>query len=242
LNHHIAGYALICVAAVILASLLSPPLRPLRYVWPLLLISLGIFLAAWSDAEIWPRGPLSWTWLIQHDAEARQHKIYAALLLLLGTVEFLRARGTLRPILRRWSFPILAICGAALLTMHAHGGTSGLPQGWDPSQPTPVAASVTPTPAAMPQGNDHASMEHSHHHQAQADPAVAERSENHSAHVMTPEMLQIQRQHIWMTVVGVVLALSKALADRPNARARFFQFVWPAAMACLGLLLVMYHE
>jgi hypothetical protein len=242
LNHHIAGYALICVAAIILASQLSPALRRLRYIWPLLLICLGMFLAAWSDAEIWPRGPLPWTWLIQHDAEARQHKIYAALLLLLGAVEFFRARGTLKPVWRRWSFPVLAICGAALLTMHAHGGTSGLPQGWDPSQPIPFAASVTPIPVEMPQ-HDHAAMhQHDHLHHAQAEPANPAHAEDHSGHVMTAEMLHIQRQHIWMTIVGVVLAISKALVDSPNIRTRFLRFVWPSAMACLGLLLVLYRE
>ncbi len=55
-NHHIAGWALIGVGALVLASFLSPNLRALRYVWPALFLLAGLFLALWSDGEIWPRG------------------------------------------------------------------------------------------------------------------------------------------------------------------------------------------
>jgi hypothetical protein len=122
-NHHVAGYALIAIAIIVIAGLL-PRLRFARYVWPLLFIALGLFLVAWSDAEIWPRGTLSWTWLIRHDAEARQHKIYALIVIVLGVLELLRARGVLSRGWQRWSFPALAVSGALLLTMHAHVGTA----------------------------------------------------------------------------------------------------------------------
>jgi hypothetical protein len=230
LNHHIAGVALIAISLLVFAGMV-PRLRFARYVWPVLFIGLGLFLAAWSDAEIWPRGTLSWTWLIHHDAEARQHKIYAALLLGLGIVELLRARGYLTGPWRRWAFPALAICGAGLLTMHAHGGTSGLAQapstGLSPS--LAVAAEVT-QPAA-----------HTHHHDAHTSSDAHASPVPHEGHVMDASMMKIQREHLWMTIVGVVLIVFKFCADSPGSR-RFMQAAWPTAMACLGLLLILYRE
>ena len=81
-NHRAAGWALIAMALLIVCGYASPKLAFLQKVWPFIFIAVGIFLAVWSDKEIWPRGHLSWTWLIHHDAEARQHKIYAALLIM----------------------------------------------------------------------------------------------------------------------------------------------------------------
>ena len=95
LNHHLAGYALIAIGALVIAGYSSEKLRPLQLVWPFLFVAAGLFLAAWSDAEIWPRGNLSWRFLIHHDPEARLHKIYALLLILIGIIEYLRARGKL---------------------------------------------------------------------------------------------------------------------------------------------------
>src|SRR6478752_2717976 len=92
-NHHIAGWTLIGVGSLVLASFFSPNLRALRYVWPALFLLAGMFLALWSDGEIWPRGNLNWAWLLHHDQEAGQHKIYALLLIAIAVVEYLRARG-----------------------------------------------------------------------------------------------------------------------------------------------------
>ena len=80
-NHHMAGFALIGVGILVLTGLVFPQLRPVPFIWPLLFILAGLFLAAWSDGEIWPRGNLSWAFLLHHDPEARQHKIYAILLI-----------------------------------------------------------------------------------------------------------------------------------------------------------------
>ena len=125
LNHHLAGYALIAIGALVIAGYSSEKLRPLQLVWPLLFVAAGLFLAAWSDAEIWPRGNLSWRFLIHHDPEARLHKIYALLLILIGIIEYLRARGKLNRFWRTWAFPLLALVGAGLLLFHDHGQTSG---------------------------------------------------------------------------------------------------------------------
>ena len=60
LNHHLAGYALIAIGALVIAGYSSEKFRPLHLIWPFLFVAAGLFLAAWSDAEIWPRGNLSW--------------------------------------------------------------------------------------------------------------------------------------------------------------------------------------
>lgn len=234
LNHHIAGLALILIALLIFAGMV-PRFRSVRYAWPVLFIGLALFLAAWSDAEIWPRGNLSWSWLIHHDAEARQHKIYALLLLGLGVVEFLRARGTLNRTWQRWAFPVLAIGGVALLTMHAHGGTSGIAP---PSSPSLAVAAEVPQPSMSA---------HHHHdgHMSMAEPAIPAHEDHaasaHAGHVMDASMIKVKREHLWMTVVGLALALFKFLADSPRSR-RILHVAWPTAMACLGLLLVFYRE
>jgi hypothetical protein len=97
----------------------------MQLVWPFLFIAAGIFLAVWSDAEIWPRG-MSWTWLLRHDVEAMQHKVYAVLLIALGLLEYLPYRGFLAGFWRIWSLPILAIIEASLLLIHDHTGSSGV--------------------------------------------------------------------------------------------------------------------
>lgn len=234
LNHHIAGSFLIFTSVMIMASQLFEEFRPLRFVWPLLFIALGLFLAAWSDAELWPRGPLSWSWLIHHDAEARQHKIYAVLLLAIGVVEFFRARGKLGPTLQRWALPVLAVVGAWLLTMHAHGGTSGLPAGWHPSKDVAQTAPLDPD-STQPMAASEA-----HHHHGQNTPVSSDPRAHE--HTMTPTMRKIQREHFWMTVTGIVFALTKFLADSRSSFSRFMQLCWPTAMACLGVLLIMYRE
>jgi hypothetical protein len=79
----------------------------------------------WSDEEIWPRGNLNWIWLVHHDAEARQHKIYAILLLAIRAIEHFRTRVKLNRFWQSWVFPLLALFGALFLLFHDHGAGSG---------------------------------------------------------------------------------------------------------------------
>jgi len=144
-NHHCAGYILVAVALLMFAGEGSPKLRFMQAAWPFLFVAAGLFLAVWSDKEIWPRGFLSWTWLLHHDAEARQHKIYGLLLLVLGAIEYSRWRQRLPRLWETWTFPVLAALGAVLLLFHPHGGSSGLPAGWDKlptSQKAVLAAAI----------------------------------------------------------------------------------------------------
>src|SRR6478752_473009 len=152
LNHHLAGYALIAIGALVIAGYSSEKLRPLQLVWPLLFVAAGLFLAAWSDAEIWPRGNLSWRFLIHHDPEARLHKIYALLLILIGIIEYLRARSKLNRFWRSWAFPLLALIGAGLLLFHDHGQSSGAssPEAREYMVSQEVATRVETSPDPMP--------------------------------------------------------------------------------------------
>lgn len=144
-NHHMAGLALIGVGLLVLAGLRFTQVRALRYAWPALFLLAGLFLGLWSDAEIWPRGNMSWAWLLHHDLEARQHKIYALLLVAIGLIEFLRARDLLPRFWRTWAFPILAVIGAGLLLVHDHTQGSGVN--------SPEARAYLMNPALDPDGN-----------------------------------------------------------------------------------------
>jgi len=124
-NHHVAGYALIGAGVIVLIAMNSSRFRAMRFIWPFLFLSAGVFLAVWSDAEMWPRGNLNWLWLLHHDREAGQHKIYALLLIAVGFVEYFRLRGGLSRFWRIWSFPLLAVIGAGLLLVHDHGQGGG---------------------------------------------------------------------------------------------------------------------
>jgi hypothetical protein len=271
-NHHAVGWALIAMALLIGAQYASPRLEFLQRVWPFIFIAAGIFLMVWSDKEIWPRGQLSWTWLIHHDPEARQHKIYAVLLILMGGIEYLRGKGKLTTFWQRWAFPVLAMFGAVLLLVHDHGGGSGLPAGWDkaekeariaemrrkagtPLSPAPQSAvedasvadygSIQPDPSAKSHMSDAQHDMTSMSHMDMDHPAATNSSVpngDHSRHVMTLEMMHVQRQHLWYTLMGISVALFKFLADGKFFRFRWLPYGWPVAMALLGVLLTGYTE
>jgi len=92
LNHHIAGMFLIAIGLSVIWSKNDKSRTWLRWLPPILFILAGLLLAAWSDSEIWPRGNLSWSWLLHHDAEARQHKLFALLLIVFGFYKSWRAK------------------------------------------------------------------------------------------------------------------------------------------------------
>ena len=259
-NHHVAGWALIGVGLLVLTSFLSRDLGVLRYVWPPLFLLAGLFLALWSDAEIWPRGNMNWAWLVHHDREAGQHKVYALLLIGIGIVEYLRACGSLNRFWRTWAFPILAIVGAASLLVHDHTASS--------DATLPEASAYLVNPALGPDGKppaprstdpmhgiDHSMMDMDH----SAIP-MDYSSTNYSSmpigkdqpitstqpfghhHRMTPSMLMVEREHFWFMVVGLGVALFKLIADGKLWHRRFIPCVWPSAVVLLGVLLVLYQE
>ena len=251
-NHHAVGWALIAMALLIVAQQASPRLAFLNKVWPFIFIAAGIFLMVWSDKEIWPRGELSWTWLIHHDPEARQHKIYAVLLIMMGAIEYLRGEGKLSTFWRPWALPALAVFGALFLLTHDHETGSGLPAGWDKVEKEQRMAQMRekagiPLLLTQPEMVDLTSMKHheSMHHDhdmVTKSPVNDTQHGDNSRHVMTAGMMHVQRQHLWFTVVGLAVALFKFLADGAFFRGRWLGYSWPAAMAVLGVLLMGYTE
>ena len=122
-NHHLAGFFVVLAGIFILAqNRLGARWPKVRYAWPVCFLLAGLFVLVFSDTELWPFGPQSWLFGLSHHAEVRQHKSFAAILLGLGVIEFLRARGTLKALWAGWVFPVLAIAGSIILLFHDHQG------------------------------------------------------------------------------------------------------------------------
>jgi hypothetical protein len=268
-NHRLAGYALVAIGMLVIASHASASHasgKPgwSQRIWPFLFVAAGLFLAIWSDGEIWPRGRLSWIWLIHHDAEARQHKIYAILLIAIGTVEYLRVNAKLVRFWRIWAFPLLALFGTVLLLFHDHtsgsGATSAEAQNylvsWVPSatdQPVaPLTADSTGPPATI-HHHDHTSSESAPIERPGAQPPTIGRSmkmdnmemdngDSGHHHHMTAAMLKVEHQHQWFALIGIAVVLFKFLNDSAVWRRSFVPLLWPTCISVLGMLLIFYTE
>ena len=255
-NHHVAGYGLIGVGLLVLISQISPRLRPLQVVWPFLFILSGLFLAVWSDAEIWPRGDLSWRWLLHHDAEAAQHKVYALLLVLMGVVEYLRVTARLNRFWRAWAFPLLAVFGVALLFFHDHTGGS---QASTPEAQQYVmswlqtAAAKVPSapvdPVDPPAAPDHhmvarssSEMNHAQMGANAHDGMVMDMPDHEHSHHMTASMLKVEHEHMWFALVGIAVILFKVIHDSGVWSRLYASHLWPGSIVLLGILLVLYTE
>jgi putative copper resistance protein D len=122
-NHHLAGFFVVLAGIFILAEpWLSRRWPSVRYAWPVCFLLAGIFVLVYSDTELWPFGLQSWFYGLSHHMEVRQHKSFALILLAVGVIEFLRARGTLKAAWAGWVFPIVAIAGSIILLFHEHRG------------------------------------------------------------------------------------------------------------------------
>ncbi len=256
MNHHIAGVILIVIGIMVICGHRYKELAFVRKLWPLLFIMAGVFLAAWSDREIWPRGDLNWAWLL-HDTEARQHKIYAALLIAIGVIEYLRSRAKLSRRWAPWAFPVLAIFGGVFLFFHDHGGSEG-PLGNDARHADSVQMNSPEAQHAVSQPsaaiiNEHDSKHYQHgiaaagassmpeRHDVEAHNASNQPTQHHDHH-MTTAMLNIRREHMWFAAVGFCIALCKFLYDANPLRRHFSPYLWANSMILLGVLLVLYTE
>ena len=119
-NHHLAGFFVMAGGALMLRETARGKRSLLKYIWPASFLLSGIFVLVWSDTELWPFGPHHWLEKLQQDREVLQHKVFAALLLGLGSIEWLRLKGTLRAAWSAFVFPALAIGGSILLLFHQH--------------------------------------------------------------------------------------------------------------------------
>jgi hypothetical protein len=122
-NHHLAGFFVVLAAVFILfESKLINRWPTVKYIWPACFLLAGLFVLVWSDTELWPFGNRQWLEALRNNPEVLQHKIFAALLLVLGAIEWQRARGVLRAMWSAWVFPGVAILGSVILIFHHHEG------------------------------------------------------------------------------------------------------------------------
>ncbi len=122
-NHHTAGvFVLFIGLSEFQYALALPILGWTRLLLPAGMLGSGAFLLIWSDHEAWPIGSLS---LIQTffgtDWEIVQHKLYAVLILALGSIELLRRMGRVGQAWWRIPLPAVAILGGLTLFLHSHG-------------------------------------------------------------------------------------------------------------------------
>ena len=130
-NHHLAGIFVILAGLFILTgSRLESRWPVFKYAWPVCFLLSGVFVLVFSDTELWPFGPKNWRIGVTGNLEVLQHKTFATILLVLGGIEFLRARATLKAAWSAWVFPFLAVAGSVMLLFHAHDagmhGTEGI--------------------------------------------------------------------------------------------------------------------
>jgi len=239
LNHRIAGGFLLAIGLCIIASERYKSLAGLRWLPPILFIAAGLFLAAWSDSEIWPRGELSWWWL-SYDAEARQHKLFALLLIVLGLVECMQASRRYRRTWLNVVFPVLAVIGGVSLLFHHHGGEMVVSAAGHPSAVQDLPLNAVPSAHAHEHGAAHPS-----HSASSPDDVIKADTEGmpqgHHHHMTGPEA-KIQLEHTWFAVVGFCVALLKLVSDSGKPSARMRKYLWANGVLLLGLLLLFYAE
>jgi putative copper resistance protein D len=120
-NHHLAGFLVLLAGLLILPEGITwQRWAVARHVWPICFLVSGIFLLIFSDTELWPFASQSWYFGLTHHMEVLQHKIFAVLLLAIGVIELLRARGNLKARWSGWVFPLVASAGSLMLLFHDH--------------------------------------------------------------------------------------------------------------------------
>lgn len=122
-NHQLAGWSVILIGlSEILSTRKSPFLGKGRFLLPLSMLGFGGYLLGWSDHDAWPIGPRSFAdTFFSRDWETIQHKVYAILLVAVGTIELVRRLGRIAP--QGWAVPLpaFAIVGGMMLFLHSHG-------------------------------------------------------------------------------------------------------------------------
>jgi hypothetical protein len=120
-NHHLAGLFVVLAGVFMLAQGAFIHRWPsTKYIWPSTFLLSGLFVFVWSDTELWPFGNRQWLEALQNNREVLQHKTFAALLLGLGYIEWLRVKGKLNTAWSRLVFSLVAIGGSILLLFHRH--------------------------------------------------------------------------------------------------------------------------
>jgi hypothetical protein len=122
-NHHMAGVFVLLIGLSELRGALGVTMLAWsRFLLPVAMLGAGGFLMIWSDHDAWPIGSLSFAQtFFSDDFETVQHKLYAILLLSIGTIELFRRRGKITHMAWSIPLPLLALIGGAMLFLHSHG-------------------------------------------------------------------------------------------------------------------------
>lgn len=119
-NHHFSGWLVLVMGmAMTGAALWAGKQSRFAHLWPMLTLGVALFILYRSDPEYWPFGPRTLTELLG-DREAIEHKLSGVIVLTMGSVEWLRARGTFSHWVWGMIFPWLAIMGGTTLLFHLH--------------------------------------------------------------------------------------------------------------------------
>ncbi|MFQ5848617.1 MAG: hypothetical protein ACE5IQ_13220 [Candidatus Methylomirabilales bacterium] len=119
-NHNLSGYILLCIGALMLIGVAGQRRFPwMIQLWPVVMIILGLVVIYRSDPHAWPYGVQGF-WESLADRKIFEHKLSALIVLIMGIVEWLRARQTLTHWAWGMIFPLLAIGGGIVLYGHVH--------------------------------------------------------------------------------------------------------------------------
>ena len=121
-NHRLAGALVILIGVGELRGGFSAALLPwTRFLLPGSMLGAGSYLLVWSDHDAWPIGPETFMETFFGDNfQTMQHKLYALLLLTVGSIEWFKRSGRLSVHYWSWPLPVFAMIGGLLLFLHSH--------------------------------------------------------------------------------------------------------------------------
>ena len=122
-NHHVAGVFVLLIGLSELCGALGVAMLVWsRFLLPIAMLGAGGYLMIWSDHDAWPIGSLSFAQtFFSDDFETVQHKLYAILLLSVGTIELLRRMDKVGHTAWGMPLPVFALIGGVMLFLHSHG-------------------------------------------------------------------------------------------------------------------------
>ena len=122
-NHHLAGVFVLLIGLSELRGALGVSMLAWsRFLLPLAMLGAGGYLMIWSDHDAWPISSLSFTQtFFSDDFETVQHKLYAILLLSVGTIELVRRMDKVGHMAWGMPLPVFALIGGVMLFLHSHG-------------------------------------------------------------------------------------------------------------------------
>ncbi|MBI2455703.1 MAG: hypothetical protein HYV46_06160 [candidate division NC10 bacterium] len=120
-NHNVSGWLVLLMGFAMIVPVVWGAERRsgLNVLWAALALGLAAFILYRSDPTAWPHGVRTLGETLA-DRETIEHKLSGLIVLGMGTVEWLRVRGTLSHWAWGLIFPWLALTGGTILLFHLH--------------------------------------------------------------------------------------------------------------------------